>query len=776
MSLLCRVLILLQLLKCLFSVDPNSIKTVHVIASNHLDVGFTDYIVNVINEYWDNYFPSVLNLKQQFKSQNISFSYLTQPYLISLYLDECPINSNLHCPTEKQKEFFVNNYLLNNDIPLYFHAFPFNSVNELYDKSLFEYNLYLTLTRLPTIIKKYANKTNENITFQLPKVLSQRDVPGITRSVIPLLIKYNISAISIGVNPWSPPPSITNNRSVSQSQIFKWSDKQSNTSIITMIHAGGYGGIQLKDALLIEGYDETIVFDFHGDNGGPKTFTDYQKDIKQIQNIFTNANVYISTLNNYINNLLSRQDIIDKLPVITSEISDTWQYGGAADAKKLQKFRIATNLRRQYLNENKVSLESDNFNNFSRFLSKNGEHTFGAGVHRWNQSINDWNNSQLNAAIKNNNADITEFLDSWYEMRMFGIDYALDALKISTDKNEINLYNDIMKQYNAIDNVVGPNDLNNENKWKKIANKSEVFSINNLYNIQFNALSGALNNIYDIRLNINYINDTIGSEYGYGLFYYTTRTEQDFAAWVKKYQYTPQNCSTAIGFCKNGLQQNANPIHMNLKANLVSLYQNMENQNLFIEELNMGQYQNELKEKYGGSSEMYMIYNFSTIQNEYVLNVDITLILINKTFTRIPENLWIIFNGNIDFDRCLVVKLNESIDVNDVILNGTQHLHVIESDFDYGNVKCMFNDNKSFVSIQGIDTGNIAFVPDDGTQDNLYSTFSIPLNVSNDLQKGFGFYLFDNVWNTNYAYWFPFDEKDVNSTFRFNAKFMTNQN
>ena len=42
--------LLLCLISCIYGqVDPSTIKTVHVIESNHLDVGFTDYIVNVVN-------------------------------------------------------------------------------------------------------------------------------------------------------------------------------------------------------------------------------------------------------------------------------------------------------------------------------------------------------------------------------------------------------------------------------------------------------------------------------------------------------------------------------------------------------------------------------------------------------------------------------------------------------------------------------------------------------------------------------------------------------
>eukprot|EP01084_Bolivina_argentea_P044397 81699_1 len=102
--------VIILLFTTLQAVDPKTIKTVHVVASNHLDVGFTDYIVNVVNEYWDSYFPKVTQLKTQFASNKIPFTYLTHCWLLSLYL-ECPPNAGLHCPSNKQKQELITNLL-----------------------------------------------------------------------------------------------------------------------------------------------------------------------------------------------------------------------------------------------------------------------------------------------------------------------------------------------------------------------------------------------------------------------------------------------------------------------------------------------------------------------------------------------------------------------------------------------------------------------------------------------------------------------------------------
>lgn len=56
--------------------------------------------------------------------------------------------------------------------------------------------------------------------------MSQRDVPGMTRSVIPLLLQQGVLAISEGVNSYSAPPVVPT--------IFNWSDAAGG-SLIYMV-------------------------------------------------------------------------------------------------------------------------------------------------------------------------------------------------------------------------------------------------------------------------------------------------------------------------------------------------------------------------------------------------------------------------------------------------------------------------------------------------------------------------------------------------------------
>lgn len=104
---------------CAAQVDPANIQYVHVVSMNHLDVGFDGHIgsigyaINVINKYFDDYFPKAIHTAQQLRHErgnNVRFIYTTHPWLVSLYLD-CPasgvpvlpsIGVSLHCPNETQ--------------------------------------------------------------------------------------------------------------------------------------------------------------------------------------------------------------------------------------------------------------------------------------------------------------------------------------------------------------------------------------------------------------------------------------------------------------------------------------------------------------------------------------------------------------------------------------------------------------------------------------------------------------------------------------------------
>ena len=205
---------------------PTWIDTVHLVISNHFDCGFAGidpqlgFAVNVVNKYFNVYFPMAIQNGITLKNNHsLPFTWMTQSWLISLYFN-CPPNMGLNCPNQTMKDYIKFGI---DKRYIYWHSFPFNSQMEVYDISMLEFGLKLS----SDLSKQYG--------APISTIISQRDVPSMTRSVIPVLVKNNITAISIGVNMGSAPPAVP--------KIFKWKDIKSNKSIITMVNPGGYGSV-----------------------------------------------------------------------------------------------------------------------------------------------------------------------------------------------------------------------------------------------------------------------------------------------------------------------------------------------------------------------------------------------------------------------------------------------------------------------------------------------------------------------------------------------------
>ena len=92
-------------------------------------------------------------------------------------------------------------------------------------------------------------------------MFSQRDVPGTTRSALPILAAAGVRAVSVGVNGASTPPDVP--------RAFVWVDPVSGISLPALWHPYGYGGNAFEDAVIIPGLSTALVMDWRGDNAGP---------------------------------------------------------------------------------------------------------------------------------------------------------------------------------------------------------------------------------------------------------------------------------------------------------------------------------------------------------------------------------------------------------------------------------------------------------------------------------------------------------------------------
>lgn len=102
-----------------------------------------------------------------------------------------------------------------------YHAFPFNAEPEMYNQALFDTALNMTF------------RLDDRFGHAHRQTLSQRDVPGLTRNAIPLLTRRGVRAVSVGENSQCAPMAVP--------PIFKWRDNATDTEVIALFHALGYG-------------------------------------------------------------------------------------------------------------------------------------------------------------------------------------------------------------------------------------------------------------------------------------------------------------------------------------------------------------------------------------------------------------------------------------------------------------------------------------------------------------------------------------------------------
>jgi hypothetical protein len=119
------------------------------------------------------------------------------------------IDESLHCPNETALQAFTD-AIQRGDIS--WHAFPFNAGNfisstnsnyaesETMDPSLFLYGVSMAHQLVSKYPRIYPNFKDQQFGKPPKTVMSQRDVPGLTRSVIPLLNQAGVQAITVGVN------------------------------------------------------------------------------------------------------------------------------------------------------------------------------------------------------------------------------------------------------------------------------------------------------------------------------------------------------------------------------------------------------------------------------------------------------------------------------------------------------------------------------------------------------------------------------------------------
>jgi len=349
-------------------------------------------------------------------------------------------------------------------------------------------------------------------------------------------------------------------------------------------------------------------------------------------------------------------------------------------------------------------------------------------VKTWLKDFINWSNEQFNKVLNGSNFQI--MITSWIEQRNY-ITQAISALGNSKFAAEIQTR--IAQFGSPVIDIDG---------YTKV-DPSKIYSCGR-FQIGFNDTTGGINTLIDTTTKYSWAS----SSNPLAQFLYQTASQDDYTAFLGNYiNAEPIPGWAWLDFGK----PNMTNVHADYLPSLVALYMmNNGSDYQFYVNLEMP----EIAVTMNGAPKAVWVY-ISIPSNGP--NIDINVIWQNKTSTRLVEALFVSFiptwatNTTYTFN-----KLGEWIGVDEVLFNGSNHLHVLQQGVKY------VNGERSLI-VNSLDAGIVCI--------GSPTSFPTPLRTFPDPSLGSHFVLFDNVWGTNYPMWYPYLAEDWQQLFRFQLTF-----
>lgn len=264
-----------------------------ILFKTHLDLGFTDLAGDVFRRYMDSYIPQALALAKQTRNSSYRFRWTVGSWLFEQY-------RRVKGDTPELQEA-----VRQGDIR--WHGLPFTTHTEYMTEGLFESGLKISLR----LDERYGTRTI---------AAKMTDVPGHTRAMIPLLVRAGIRFLHLGVNPASTVPEVP--------ALFWWQAPAGEKVLV--MYNGDYG-----EMTAIGQSGAAIYFAHTGDNRGPQDAEQIRTIYEDLHARFPEAILRAGTLEDVAEIALAEEE----LPVVTSEIGDTWIHGTGTDPAKTSAFR-----------------------------------------------------------------------------------------------------------------------------------------------------------------------------------------------------------------------------------------------------------------------------------------------------------------------------------------------------------------------------------------------------------------------------------------------------
>eukprot|EP00656_Telonema_subtile_P000960 TRINITY_DN10457_c0_g1_i2.p1 TRINITY_DN10457_c0_g1~~TRINITY_DN10457_c0_g1_i2.p1 ORF type:complete len:711 (+),score=130.56 TRINITY_DN10457_c0_g1_i2:283-2415(+) len=710
-----------------------------MINSNHFDAGYADQTHVVVNEYFDTYFPRAAKVGADLRVANGTgagpLQWMTFAWLISLYFD-CPADLGLHCPSPEAKGV-VEAAIKAKDIV--WPAFPHNAELATGDASMLKYGVDLT----QQLAKRFGVAT--------PTVLSTRDVPGMPRAALHLLAEAGVTALSEGMNgrmvPVNVPPA------------FRWQSQDGDVIMPTMWHWGGYGQLsEAGDPIRIPGSKHALAYCWRGDNAGPpESAREVLSNAVLLQKKFENSTSHTWTHNNINRTVVVVSSSFDEfvaavkaetdstgalpweeLPLITEDLADTWICGVGSDPVKVQRMRAIHRARVACEAKGECGAQDTAYQDFSRLALKNIEHTWGISVSHFGPLADTaWSNTDFHAALEQNESHLSAFEASWQEQRDWGVNTPLSRLpdshpvRMSVERELIEL------------TVTGRPDLSGYTAVSPAT--AAIAELGGWGNVSV-GVGGAL-----VQLDAPESQGWASADNPLGLLQYQTLVLEDFEAWQAEYLIAGTGGQNEYGKPPSFMKARPTPEHQLVAGSLEGVWRTHDSVMAHVS------FNESLWTVYGSPQEAWIQYNFDPATRD----VNVTLTLLNKTATRLPEAAYFGFkpsgSASGTWAHHVLGEWASPLDVADGAARG---LHFTSEE----GVRMQRRDG--MLQVRSYDMGLLRW--------DKPLPFPTPLHREVDLGQGAAFCLLNQIWNTNYPMWLPFGADGLGKHLRYRFQLSLN--
>lgn len=369
-----QILSILFLLATWCNAQTNAnVEQVFVVFKTHLDVGFTDLSSTVTQRYMTEFIPKALEVSERLRKENPEERYVwtTGSWLIWKYLETAS-------PKDCKR---LEKAIRHGDIV--WNGVPYTIETEVTNKELLEG----LLVPAKLLDERFGKKTI---------AAKMTDVPGHTRAIITPFVNAGIRFLHVGVNPASPIPDVPS--------LCRWRNTDGKELILA--YQKDYG----SEDVLPDG-KSVISINFTGDNHGPHTYEQVKAIYKGLHERYPNARLKAVSFNEIAEYVWQMKE---QLPVVSSEIGDTWIYGMGSAPVRMAKFRALSDLYAGWVKTGQVNPQDKNTIDFLLELGLIAEHTQGVDV---KTHLRNWDKYDMDMFSENRNSSSFLFAEqSWKEI------------------------------------------------------------------------------------------------------------------------------------------------------------------------------------------------------------------------------------------------------------------------------------------------------------------------------------------------------------------------